>query len=133
MNDIFVQDVALMTPQALASAVMQAVFAAEEVPAEDQSRQHIHALLLHFHDGAQAPIAFNDVQAIIYRNAYLDAEMTVPLTATEGYHQHGHTGPFDAGWLPGRANHDHRDNANGGFCFAVYHSGTDLPQANFAL
>lgn len=29
--------------------------------------------------------------------------------------------------------HDHRDNTNGGFAFAVYHPGTSLPQKPWAL
>jgi hypothetical protein len=29
--------------------------------------------------------------------------------------------------------HDHRDNYNGGFAFAVYHPGTSLPQMPWAI
>jgi len=126
-------DMILLTPTALASAVMDAIFTYEETPASTQSRARIHRLLLHFHDGAQSPIAWNDVEAVLYRNKFLGTDMAVPLTATEGYHQHGHVGEYDGGYLPGRSNHDHRDNLNGGFAFAVYHPGTDLPQQHFAI
>lgn len=34
-------------------------------------------------------------------------------------------GPTDTLYLPP---HDHRDNYNGGFSFAVYHPGTGIPQ-----
>lgn len=39
-------------------------------------------------------------------------------------------GPYDnSAVLP----HDHRDNYNGGFAFAVYHPGTGLPQQPWAM
>jgi hypothetical protein len=89
---------------------------------------------IHFHDGSDAPIAFNDVQAIkSYNDHFLNdgsPKMPVPDTPTEGYNQHHHTSEFDGGFIPGAQGiHDHRDNDHGGFAFAVFHPATDVPQA----
>lgn len=90
---------------------------------------------MHSHDGGQMPIAWNDVQAAIYENKYIRYSeaplLQVPDTASEGYNQHHHTSDFDGGVIHGLGIHDHRSNLNGGFCFAVFHPGTTLPQATW--
>jgi hypothetical protein len=52
----------------------------------------------------------------------------VPPNPTIGFNTHGHTSEFDGGFIFGASLHDHRDNANGGFAYAVYHPGTNLPK-----
>ena len=85
---------------------------------------------LHRHDALEETIAWNDVQAILARNALAEIhQLEVPSEATEGYNQHHHTSEFDGGLIPGvRGMHDHRDNKNGGFAFAVFHPATQVPQ-----
>lgn len=127
------QEGGLITPLQAASGLMKAAFLALEFTGDDKLRETIPYSFLHFHDDSGAPIAWNDVQAIMFFNQVYNADLQVPLTATEGYNQHGHSSQYDGGWVPGRGIHDHRDNANGGFAFAVYHPGTSLPQQPFAL
>ena len=88
------------------------------------------------HDKSHIPIAWNDVQAIRNFNKYIlrntGALLKVPETATEGYNQHYHTSEFDGGVLPGaKGIHNHLDNVNGGFAFAVFHPGTEVPIAKW--
>ncbi|MEM8738089.1 MAG: hypothetical protein AAGG38_06375 [Planctomycetota bacterium] len=103
------------------------------IPPEQRADQTIPVSQLHFHDDAQAPIAWNNVQAAAFRNAYLGERMPIPLTASEGYNQHGHTSQFDGGFISGMGPHDHRDNFNGGYAWAVYHPGTSVPQMPWAI
>lgn len=91
---------------------------------------------MHFHDGSQSPIAWNDVQAILYWNKYVlrnkGALLQVPTTASEGYNQHHHTSEYDGGKIAGIMGvHNHMNNAHGGFCFACFHPGTDISQAKW--
>ena len=92
-------------------------------------------------------ICWNDLQfiarinAIIYRmnhttdryNKILDdgsdhiPYLAAPKTPTQGYNTHHHLNEFDGGAIIGAGVHDHRDNAHGGFAYAVYHPGTSLP------
>jgi len=123
----------LITAAQAASALLQAVFLAHHYDDKDQDRFSIPLAHLHWHDDSQYPIAFNDVEAIQNWNAAFNDDLPVPATASEGYNAHGHTGPYDGGYLPGRGVHDHRDNYHGGFAFAVWHPGTDLPQQNWAI
>jgi hypothetical protein len=116
-----------------ASNIGAMVAEAQGIPPEQRGDQTIPTSQLHFHDGAQAPIAWNDVQAAQYRQRYLGQDVPVPLTAAEGYNQHGHTSQYDGGFIPGMGPHDHRDNFNGGLAFACYHPGTALPQMPWAL
>ena len=102
-------------------------------PDDQRPDQTIPVSQLHFHDDEQSPIAWNDVQAVQYRNRYLRMGMDVPNVATEGYNQHGHTSDMDGGYIPGMNIHDHRDNFNGGYAFAVFHPGTALNQMPWAL
>ena len=102
---------------------------------DDDALESIGVFLstMHSHDGGQMPISWNDVQAAIYENRYIRYSeaplLKVPSVATEGYNQHHHTSDFDGGALPGVMGvHDHRDNLNGGFCFAVWAPGTAIPQ-----
>jgi len=125
------------TPNAeqLRSALMQALKVMMSLNDEDMENQvAIDSDSMHFHDGSQAPIAWNDVQAILYWNEYSKgnegALLPVPDTASEGYNQHHHTSEFDGGLIPGVLGvHDHRDNQNGGLAFACFHPATSLPQA----
>lgn len=103
------------------------------IPEEQRPDQTIPVSALHFHDAAQSPIAWNDVQAAAYRRQYLGMDLPIPISATEGYNQHGHTSQYDGGYIPGMGPHDHRDNFNGGFAFAVYHPGSATPQMPWAL
>lgn len=123
----------LINPIQSASAVMRAIFLALEYTDHDKANAVVPLAFLHFHDGSSVPIAWNDAHAIQLRNQYLNESMPVPLTATEGYNEHGHTSPYDGGFIPGRGIHDHRDNLNGGFCFSVYAPGTALPQQPWAI
>ena len=100
----------------------------------DADDVYMLASLVHFHDGGMGQIAWNDVQAAQYKNRYLrkgrDALLKVEASASEGYNQHHHTSEFDGGIIPGvMGNHDHRDNAHGGFAFAVFHPATKVPHA----
>lgn len=89
---------------------------------------------IHFHDNSISGIAWNDVQAILMYNEATGENLEVPAVASEGYNEHGHTSPFDGGWIPGMGIHDHRDNVTGcGYAFAVYHPGTALPQQPWAV
>ena len=131
------RDTAIQTPNLLASqlasGLMQAIFIFNGTTDTTAQRRHrIDVTKIHFHDGSQVPIAWNDIDAIRYHNRFMGTNMPVPMTASEGYNQHPHDGPFTGGLVPGRANHDHRDANNGGFAFAVYHPGTDLVAAPFS-
>lgn len=89
---------------------------------------------VHFHDDSVNNIAWNDVQAILMYNEATGENLTVPAIASEGYNEHGHTSPFDGGWIPGMGIHDHRDNVTGcGYAFAIYHPGTALSQQPWAV
>lgn len=90
--------------------------------------------LFHFHGGAGAPIAWNDVQEIDYFNRFagLDRKMPVPSFPTAGYNQHSHTSEYDGGVLPGlTGNHTHASARSGGLCFAVLYPATGIPQADW--
>lgn len=121
------------TARQAASALMQAIFLARDLSDEEKAWFRVPHAFLHFHDASSVPLAWNDIQAIRFYNEYYNANLPVPLVATEGYNQHGHTSDYDGGWIPGRGLHDHRDNNNGGFAFAVFHPGTALPQQPWAL
>lgn len=54
--------------------------------------------------------------------------VTTPANPTIGFNTHHHTSEFDGGTVFGAGLHDHRDNANGGFSYCVYHPGTGLPK-----
>ena len=121
----------------VASALVQAIESSRGITDEDAIKK-FSVLMgnLHFHDGSQSPIAWNDVQAILYWNKYVLRNsgklLEVPVTATEGYNQHHHTSEFDGGKIAGIMGvHDHRDNNHGGFAFAVFHPATDVPQAKW--
>lgn len=132
----FTQDDAtlvLKTARQLASGLMRAIVTAQGLSREDRDNLRHHESLAHFHDGSTSGIAWNDVQAIIMHNEFLNEDVPVPLMATEGYNNHYHTSETDGGYIPGNGIHDHRDNLNGGFAFAVYHPGTALPQQPFAV
>lgn len=113
-----------------ASKLMQAIKVVRGLSDSDLEVLIAIASHNHFHDGIQSPIAWNDVQAINYYNEFAnsDLKLTVPTTVTEGYNQHHHTSEYDGGYLPGLGVHDHRDNAHGGFAFAVFHPATAVPQ-----
>ncbi len=123
----------LMTAKQLASGLVMAIANAQGVSHDDLLRWRIAQDMLHFHDDSTCPIAWNDVQAVDLYNEVTGANIPLPLLPTEGYNQHGHTSQFDGGWIPGAGPHDHRDNFNGGFAFAVYHPGTSLPQMPWAI
>jgi len=57
--------------------------------------------------------------------------LAVPPNPTVSFNVHHHTSEFDGGFVFGGSLHDHRDNANGGFAYAVYHPGTALPKLAF--
>ena len=90
--------------------------------------------LLHFHGGAGAPIAWNDVQEVNYFNIYATPgrKMPVPSFPTVGYNQHSHTSEYDGGVLPGiTGNHTHASSRSGGFAFAVFYPATGVPQSDW--
>lgn len=114
----------------LSSRLMKAIQAMRQLSDDDLSMLLAVASWNHFHDGMQSPIAWNDVQAINYYNEF-SADITnlvVPDAPTEGYNKHYHTSEYDGGYLPGLGVHDHRDNNHGGFCYAVFHPATAVPQ-----
>jgi hypothetical protein len=98
---------------------------------------YIDQLLLHFHGGLNSPISWNDKMDAELWNTYIsavggDRKTPVPVIPTEGYNKHYHTSEFDGGMLPGIMNvHDHRDNYNGGFAFAVFAPATPLPMISW--
>ena len=51
----------------------------------------------------------------------------------QGYNMHGHKNDFDGGFLAGAGNHDHRGVGYGGFAFAVYHPGTEIPLRSYRI
>lgn len=55
----------------------------------------------------------------------------VPPAPTRGFNSHHHTSEFDGGFIFGGSLHDHRGNANGGFAYAVFHAGTNLPSLSY--
>jgi hypothetical protein len=122
-----------ITPQQAASALWQTYFLAHGFSEDDKSEFGIPSSMVHFHGQEGYGIAWNDVMSTIMWNAAMNDSLPVPLTATQGYNQHGHTGPYDGGWIAGRGVHDHSNNFNGGFAFAVFHPGTSLPQQPWAL
>ncbi len=124
----------LMDAQQLASGLVQAYFLAMEADQNDKDRATVPLSAIHFHDASSSPIAWNDVQAILYANEKLHLNLPVPLTATEGNNQHYHSSPYDGGYI-GVIPHSHQGNlpGQGGFAFAVFHPGTALPSQPFAL
>jgi hypothetical protein len=124
-----------LTGEQLASALVKAIVALHNLSNDEIDTLMTHEeSAIHFHDGSQSPIAWNDVQAIKFFNDYIlkgnGPLLEVPEVATEGYNQHHHTSEFDGGVIPGlQGVHDHRDNDHGGFAFAVFHPATDVPQA----
>lgn len=52
---------------------------------------------------------------------------------SQGFNQHGHTGPGDGGSIVGAGNHDHYNNSRGGFSFAVMAPGTGIPMRNVVI
>ena len=123
----------LYTAKQLASSLLRAYFTAANLSRQEQLQQRTSAEKIHFHDASGTPVCWNDVQAILAFKELTGKDIPVPLVATEGNNQHYHTSPYDGGWMPGSGCHDHRDNFNGGFAFAVYHPGTALPQQPWAL
>jgi hypothetical protein len=124
----------LKTAKQIASSLVKTIVAAHGLNNTQKYDLRHHEATIHFHDDSTNQIAWNDVQAIIMHNELTGEDLSVPLMASEGYNQHGHTGPYDGGWIPGMGIHDHRDNVSGaGFAFAVYHPGTGLPQQPWAL
>ena len=88
----------------------------------------------HFHGGASAPIAWNDVQEIDFHNKYigLDKKLPVPSYPSVGYNQHSHTSEYDGGVLPGiTGNHTHASARSGGLSFACFYPATGIPQADW--
>ena len=118
----------LMTAKQLASGLVRAIADAQGLTSDERSRWRINEALIHFHDDSHCGIAWNDVQAIVMYNEVTGQDVPVPLTATEGYNNHFHRSQFDGGFIPGMGPPDHRDNNNGGYCFAIFHPGTNLPQ-----
>lgn len=124
-----------LSGEQLASALIRAIVALHKIgdkEAEDTMTREESSI--HFHDGSQSPISWNDVQAIKYFNDYVlkgnGPLLELPTIATEAYNQHHHTSEFDGGVVPGvRGVHNHADNDNGGFSFAVFFPSTDTPQA----
>lgn len=51
----------------------------------------------------------------------------------QGYNIHTHKNNFDGGYLAGAGNHDHRGAGYGGFAFAVYHPGTEIPLRSYRI
>jgi hypothetical protein len=124
----------LKTAKQLASSLIKNIVATHGLSNDERNQIRHHESQIHFHDDSQNGIAWNDVHATIMHNELTGEDLPVPLVASEGYNQHGHTGPFDGGWIPGQGIHDHRDNVTGGgFAFAVYHPGTSLPQQPWAI
>jgi hypothetical protein len=131
--DMFDRGEVHLTPKQLSSSLVRSLAAARKLDLAARLRLKSAAQLLHFHDASQGEISWNDVQAIQSYNEFTGENLQVPLAASEGYNQHGHTGPYDGGYIPGMGPHDHRDNFNGGFAFAVYHPGTSIPQMPWAV
>ena len=111
---------------------MQAIFAARGVTDSQRQERLIDIAQLHMHDASQGEIVWNDVQAIQRHNEMFADDLPVPLTASEGYNQHGHSSPYDGGFI-GLHVHNHVDNFSGGLAFACYHPGTTLPQQPWAI
>jgi glyoxylate utilization-related uncharacterized protein len=123
-----------LTARQLASGLIRAICAAQGVSSEDaKTAFRIPWHKMHFHDASQAEIAWNDVQAIKSYNEVTGENIPVPLVATEGYNRHYHRSETDGGYIAGMGPHDHRDNFNGGICFAAFHPGTALPQMPFSV
>lgn len=116
------------TAKQQASSLLQALATALGVSSTEVATWRVPLERLHFHDSSASEIAWNDVQAIQMMNALLGYNIPVPDQASEGFNKHYHTSDYDGGFLPGTGPHDHRDNANGGFAFAIYHPGTAVPQ-----
>jgi len=123
----------LMTAKQLGSALVRAVNLANGIAEADQGDRMIDLSKLHFHDDSTAQIVFNDVQAIKQLNALTGDNIPVPLVATEGYNAHGHSSPYDGGWIPGRGVHSHTSNFDGGFAFAILHPGSRVPQQPWSI
>ncbi len=123
----------LKTAKQIASGLVKTIVAAHGLSTQQKYDIRHHEAMSHFHDDSTNGISWNDVQAILMHNELSGEDLPVPLMATEGYNQHGHTGPYDGGWIPGQGIHDHRDNFHGGFSYAVYHPGTHLPSQPFAV
>lgn len=124
----------LKTASQLASGLIQAIVSAHGLSQTQTNQLRHDRSVTHFHDASTNGIAWNDVMAILMYNEATGENIPVPLVASEGYNQHGHTSPFDGGWIPGMGIHDHRDPVTGcGFAFAVFHPGTGLPQQPWAI
>jgi hypothetical protein len=124
----------LKTAAQLASGLIQAIVTAHGLSQTQANQLRHDRSMIHFHDNSTNGIAWNDVMAILMYNEATGENIPVPQVASEGYNQHGHTSPFDGGWIPGMGIHDHRDNVTGcGFAFACYHPGTALPQQPWAI
>ena len=123
-----------ITPKQLTSKLIKSLQTSLEWgDAQIVGKFYIESDSIHFHDGSTSPVAWNDVQALEFWNEYVKKDspplLRVPDVASEGYNKHYHTSEFDGGAIPGvGAVHDHRDNAHGGFAFAVYHPSTGIPQ-----
>lgn len=123
----------LKTARQLASSLIQNIARAQGLSQAQLNMMRHHEAAIHFHDDSTNQIAWNDIQAILMFNEATGENIPVPLVASEGYNQHGHTGPFDGGYI-GVPIHDHRDNVTGGgYCFSVMHPGTALPQQPWAI
>jgi hypothetical protein len=128
------QSLILKTAKQLASGLMRAIVTANGLTKDQRDLFRQSEANIHFHDGSQNEIAWNDVQAIIMHNEMTSEDLPIPFVASEGYNNHGHSSEYDGGWIPGMGIHDHRDAVTGGgFAFAVYHPGTGLPQQPWAV
>jgi hypothetical protein len=127
------QDMIVRNAKQQASALFIAYAVAHGINLTDRANSRYEKSMVHFHDGSMTEIAWNDVEAIQMFNELTGDNIPVPFTASEGYNQHGHTGAYDGGFIPGMGPHDHRDNFNGGFAFACYHPGTSIPQQPWSI
>ena len=121
--------------QFLASSIFSAI--KESIGVDDnyfEVKGFYDTLLFHYHGGTSPEIAWNDVQAIesINKFAGRSTKLAVPSFPSEAYNKHGHTSEYDGGVLAGiTGNHNHRDNRNGGFCFAVFAPATGVAQTDW--
>lgn len=126
------EELILMNARQIASGLVRAICLAQNVSQEERRAFRISPDKIHFHDSSTTEIVWNDVQAILAYNEHTGENVPVPFMATEGYGKHYHTSDLDGGYIPGAGPHDHRDNFNGGFAFAIYHPGTGIPQQPWA-
>lgn len=125
MNNWDRMDGIIANPTQLASYLMQTLIMAYDYTDGDIDNITVPLAFLHWHDDASMPIAWNNVQSIIYYNRTTGANLDVPLTATEGYSEHGHVSKYDGGYIPGRNIAD--------LHFSVFHPGSSLPQVVYAI